>query len=39
MCRGNNGQEIFLTDDGYKLFLATLDEACAQTGWRYTPTV
>lgn len=33
MCRGNNGQEIFLTDDGYQLFLATLTEACEQTGW------
>ena len=33
MCRGNNGQEIFLTDDGRRLFLATLDEVCRQTGW------
>ena len=34
MCRGNNRQEIFLTDDGRRLFLATLSEACEQTGWR-----
>ena len=34
MCRGNNGQETFLTDDGRRLFLSTLDEACVQTGWR-----
>lgn len=33
MCRGNNGQEIFLSDDGRKLFLATLGEVCEQTGW------
>lgn len=33
MCRGNNGQEIFCTDDGRRLFLHTLDEACEQTGW------
>ncbi len=33
MCRGNNGQEIFLDDDGRRLFLATLDEVCQQTGW------
>jgi putative transposase len=34
MCRGNNGQEIFLDDHGRRLFLATLDEVCLQTGWR-----
>ena len=34
MCRGNNGQEIFLTDKGRRLFLSTLGEACVQTGWR-----
>lgn len=34
MCRGNNGQEIFLSDDGRRLFLATLTEACEQAGWR-----
>ena len=33
MCRGNNGQEIFCTDDGRRLFLATLGEVCTQTGW------
>jgi REP element-mobilizing transposase RayT len=33
MCRGNNGQEIFCTDDGRRLFLATLDEVCTQTEW------
>ena len=33
MCRGNDGQEIFRTDDGRRLFLSTLDEACRQTGW------
>lgn len=34
MCRGNNGQEIFLTDDGRRMFLATLEEAVLRTGWR-----
>lgn len=33
MSRGNNGQDVFLGDDGCRLFLATLAEACAQTGW------
>jgi REP element-mobilizing transposase RayT len=33
MCRGNNGQEIFLEDGGRRLFLSTLEEACGQTGW------
>ena len=33
MCRGNNGQEIFLEDDGRRLFLSTLGEVCQQTGW------
>lgn len=33
MCRGNNAQEIFLTDDGRRLFLKTLEEVCGQTGW------
>ncbi len=33
MCRGNDGQEIFRTDDGRRLFLSTLDEVCEQTGW------
>ena len=34
MCRGNNGQDIFLDDDGRRLFMSTLDEVCLQTGWR-----
>jgi REP element-mobilizing transposase RayT len=33
MCRGNNGQETFINDDGRRLFLSTLEEACGQTGW------
>ena len=33
MCRGNNAQEIFLTDDGRRLFLSALGEVCEQTGW------
>jgi len=33
MCRGNDGQAIFRTDDGRRLFLSTLDEVCLQTGW------
>jgi len=33
MCRGNNGQEIFVSDAGRRLFLSTLGEACLQTGW------
>lgn len=33
MARGNNGQEIFVTDDGRRLFLDTLSEVCRQTGW------
>ena len=34
MCRGNNGQAIFKTDKGRRLFLSTLEEVCEQTGWR-----
>ncbi len=34
MCRGNNGQEIFINDDGRRLFLSTLSEVCGQTGWQ-----
>jgi len=34
MCRGNNGQPIFKADKGRRLFLATLEEVCRQTGWR-----
>lgn len=33
MCRGNQGQDIFRTDAGRTLFLATLGEVCEQTGW------
>ena len=33
MDRGNNGQDIFLSDDDRILFLKTLEEACSQTGW------
>lgn len=33
MCRGNNGQDTFINDDGRRLFLSTLTEACDQTGW------
>jgi REP element-mobilizing transposase RayT len=33
MCRGNNGQDIFLNDDGRRLFLSTLAEVVEQTGW------
>jgi len=34
MCRGNNGQAIFKTDKGRRLFLSTLEQVCQQTGWR-----
>lgn len=34
MCRGNNGQEIFLNDEGRRMSLSTLGEAVEQTGWR-----
>jgi REP element-mobilizing transposase RayT len=34
MCRGNNGQETFINDEGRRLFLSTLSEACSQTGWQ-----
>ena len=33
MCRGNNGQDIFASDDGRRLFLSTLGEAWCQAGW------
>lgn len=33
MCRGNQGQDIFLDDKGRKLFLSTLGDVCEQTGW------
>jgi putative transposase len=34
MCRGNDGQDIFIKDDACELFLSTLGEVCGQTGWR-----
>ncbi len=34
MCRGNNGGDIFFTDDGRRLFLSTLTEVCEQAGWK-----
>lgn len=34
MSRGNNGQAIYKTDQGRRLFLSTLGETCIQTGWR-----
>ena len=33
MSRGNDGRDIFLGDDGRRLFLATVKEVCEQTGW------
>lgn len=33
MCRGNNGQDIFISDAGRRLFLSTLEEVCRQSGW------
>jgi len=33
MSRGNDGRDIFLGDDGRRLFLATIQEVCEQTGW------
>lgn len=33
MCRGNNGQDIFVSDAGFRTFLSTLKEACERTGW------
>ena len=34
MCRGNDGQDLFINDDGRRLFLSTLSETYCQTGWR-----
>ena len=34
MAQGNNGQDVFLNEDGFRLYLHTLGEACLQTGWR-----
>jgi REP element-mobilizing transposase RayT len=33
MARGNHRSEIFLDDEDRNLFLDTLDEVCARTGW------
>lgn len=33
MCRGNNGQDIFLSNRDRTCFLKTLEESCEQTGW------
>ena len=34
IARGNNGQDVFVNEDGFRLYLHTLGEACLQTGWR-----
>jgi putative transposase len=34
MARGNQGRDIYADDRDRKLWLATLAEACAKTGWR-----
>lgn len=34
MSRGNRREPIFLDDDDNQIFLDTLKEACARTGWR-----
>ena len=34
MCRGNNGQDIFLSNSDRECFLQTLEESCLKTGWR-----
>ncbi len=34
MARGNNGQDIFLSDDGRRLFLSSMEQVYQQTGWR-----
>lgn len=33
MCRGNRREEIYRDDMDRKLFLETLTEVCARTGW------
>ena len=33
MCRGNNDQDIFLSDRDRTRFLQTMEESCKQTGW------
>jgi REP element-mobilizing transposase RayT len=34
MACGNQGRDIYADDRDRKLWLATLGEACAKTGWR-----
>jgi putative transposase len=34
MARGNQGREVFGDNQDRKTFLASLEEACAKTGWR-----
>jgi hypothetical protein len=34
MARGNQGRDIYADDRDRKLWLETLGEACAKTGWR-----
>ena len=34
MGRGNQGRDIYADDRDRKLWLETLGEACAKTGWR-----
>ena len=34
MARGNRRENIFREDDDHRIFLKTLAEACAMTGWR-----
>ena len=34
VARGNQGRDIYADDRDRKLWLATLGEACAKTGWR-----
>ena len=33
MARGNQGREVFLDKPDRRAFLATMEEACAKTGW------
>lgn len=34
LCRGNNGQEVFVNENGIRLYLHTLEELCIQTRLR-----
>ena len=34
MARGCHGEPVFANDTDRKLFLETLGESCAKTGWR-----